>query len=277
MKAKKKGKSKNRESRTQAPYGPAVGEELQALDALRRDRDGIAKAGDGFTIRDDGFSGTIYYRLGPRVLESAFEYWDPGKREIVVDPRGLRQWILPAIEPVSDEDQRRMESSLAGIVAERGGKVLFGELTRLYKNGTLVGMQGGPDSASTIRLFEPMSEQDLAKSQRQRRKKAGVPDLEQGFTNRSEGRTGMFYYREGDRILEFGWEFSGGEGPGEILISPDAFREWFHPAVEPIEADKQAQIKEAFIRMIRNQGGSPIFSPFIPSDISIAGTYGAES
>lgn len=123
MKAKKKGKSKDRESRTQAPYGPAVGEVLQALDALRRNRDGIAEAGDGFTIRDDGFFGTIYYRLGPRVLESAFEYWDPGIREIVVDLGGLRQWILPVIEPVSEEDRRR--DAFIRMIRNQGGRPIF--------------------------------------------------------------------------------------------------------------------------------------------------------
>ncbi|MEO7779636.1 MAG: hypothetical protein ABIY63_19080 [Fibrobacteria bacterium] len=115
--------------------------------------------------------------------------------------------------------------------------------------------------------YEPPSEKQMAAWERQRRRRDGVPDLEEGFTI-CGGRAGMIYYREGDKILELYWEYSGVDERG-LLLGARGLKQWFYPVIEPIPPDKQAQLKEAVITMVRARGGTAIFEdPILTNSVS---------
>lgn len=266
-------KNRHHLSQKTKPYGPLRETELDAIDKLRREIDEIEKLDDGFTVLDNGVFGVIYFREKNKVLEIVFEYWDKYKHEVLMDPKGLDHWILPAGESIDGEARKRIEALLIKWVSDLNGSIRFSTLVRLFKNDKWIGMLGDPDGGDTTRVYEPASDEERKKATLNRRKKDGVPNLEQGFTERSSGRSGMFYYREGDKILEFGWEYSDISVPGGILISPEAFHAWFYPTTELINSDKKEEIKDKFVRMIRAQRGTPIFSNQLSNVFSLTGFH----
>lgn len=77
----------------------------------------------------------------------------------------------------------------------------------------------------------------------------------------------MIYYREGDKIPEFGWEYSGVDERG-LLVSAGGLEQWFYPAIEPIPLEKQTVLKEAVLTMVKARGGTASFDdPIIPNSV----------
>ncbi len=60
-----------------------------------------------------------------------------------------------------------------------------------------------------IVIYEPMPAAERERLDARRREHDGVAELPDGFHLVGGGRSGMLYYREGENVLELGWEISG--------------------------------------------------------------------
>jgi hypothetical protein len=74
--------------------------------------DGVADLPPGFTFKANGRQGSIYLREGEKTLEIPWEMSGVPQYDILVHLSGLSRWILPQAEPISGEDQARIEEAL---------------------------------------------------------------------------------------------------------------------------------------------------------------------
>lgn len=49
-----------------------------------------------------------------------------------------------------------------------------------------------------------------------------------------------------------------------LLMGTEGLKQWFHPTIEAIPPEKQAELLDAVIRMVRARGGTAIFEDLIP-------------
>ena len=102
--------------------------ERQSRDAKRRHLERMLPRADGFHEVSRGRAGTIYYREGERVLALEWEMnaVEPG---IILYLHGLDEWVLPAPEPTSAADRRRLRAALDRYAGRYRGTVRFVEDT----------------------------------------------------------------------------------------------------------------------------------------------------
>lgn len=105
-----------------------------------------------------------------------------------------------------------------------------------------------------IVIYEPMPAAERERLDARRRETDGVAELPDGFHLVGRGRSGMLYYREGENVLELGWEISGTR-PG-ISLYLSGLDEWVLPARGPTSDADRERLRAALDRWpgLRNNG-----------------------
>ena len=105
-----------------------------------------------------------------------------------------------------------------------------------------------------IVIYEPMPAAERERLDSRRRETDGVAELPDGFHLVGRGRSGMLYYREGENVLELGWEISGTR-PG-ISLYLSGLDEWVLPARAPTSDADRERLRAALDRWpgLRNNG-----------------------
>jgi hypothetical protein len=96
--------------------------------ANRRRRDKVGELPDGFTFKPSGRDGYIYYREGERMLELLWEMSGPDDYDILLALDGLREWVLPQVEPIEITKQQEIEASLRSWLRHHGIRALIEEV-----------------------------------------------------------------------------------------------------------------------------------------------------
>jgi hypothetical protein len=81
-----------------------------SFDRTRWTNDRVSELADGFTLRTRGREGSLYYKEDGNILELGFELAGDKDRSILISRTGLMRWINPGQDPVSLEDQQRLEA-----------------------------------------------------------------------------------------------------------------------------------------------------------------------
>lgn len=87
-------------------------ETLARWDRQRWKEDGVSSLPQGFTLRKRGREGSIYCRVGERVLELGYEISGTPDKDILVNTRGLQHWIVPAADEIPLAEQTRLRAAL---------------------------------------------------------------------------------------------------------------------------------------------------------------------
>jgi hypothetical protein len=77
-----------------------------------------------------------------------------------------------------------------------------------------------------------------------RRMKARFTSLPEGFSGRSQGRSGFVYFRRQEKVLELYWEISG-VADYDWLVSLEATKVWADPKGEQVPEVERQEIVEA--------------------------------
>jgi hypothetical protein len=81
-----------------------------SFDRTRWTNDRVSELADGFTLRPRGREGSLYYKEDGNILELGFELAGDKDRSILISRTGLKRWIKPGQDPLSLEDQQRLEA-----------------------------------------------------------------------------------------------------------------------------------------------------------------------
>jgi hypothetical protein len=81
-----------------------------SFDRTRWTNDRVSELADGFTLRPRGREGSLYYKEDGNILELGFELAGDKDRSILISRTGLRRWIKSDQDPLSLEDQQRLEA-----------------------------------------------------------------------------------------------------------------------------------------------------------------------
>ena len=98
-----------------------------------------------------------------------------------------------------------------------------------------------------------VSQQQMEKWTRQRRKKDGIETLPNGFSFKAHGRGGFIYYREGEKVLELYWEMSG-VPEYDILLNTFGLRTWIWPQSSPVNNADYARLRDQLVLWLQQVG-----------------------
>lgn len=94
----------------------------------RRNRHHIADLPDGFAFLADGRAGFIYYREHGKILELMWEMSGVPEYDILLNTFGLRSWVWPEKQPVSEEDRVRIRAALVEWLARANYRAELSEV-----------------------------------------------------------------------------------------------------------------------------------------------------
>lgn len=112
--------------------------------------------------------------------------------------------------------------------------------------------------ARRVVVEDSVDERSKASFDRSRWTNDRVSELPDGFTLRPCGREGSLYYKEGDRVLELGFELAGNQDRS-ILISRTGLKKWILPGRDLLTPGEHQRIEGLAARWLEDMGLSAKF------------------